>query len=114
MRQKQRTWFERITAFLGHRDRHHRVCRLCHKPIKKKEHWRQVQVGWFAPVYTVEHRDCKNPLHNPAPPPDLGPELPFDLTAMPASQPMDVFDLCQWSTAHQPELESETNSGEPK
>jgi hypothetical protein len=81
MKARARSWLERIVAVFLREDRHHRICRLCHRPVKKHERWRQVKVGWFAPVYTVEHRDCTNPLAParcvPAHP--VEPELPFEM-----------------------------------
>ena len=82
MRQQEKSWRKWLTGFFGRRDNHHRVCRLCHKPIKKHERWRQVKVGWFAPVYTVEHRNCAQPAEPaqwiPAVPKPNEPELPFE------------------------------------
>jgi hypothetical protein len=80
MRHKKLSWFERFTMLFDRQDPHHRICRHCHMPIRKKEHWHQVKVGWFAPFYAVEHNDCKHPT---AETPCLstrraGPELPFD------------------------------------
>ena len=81
MKQKRLTWFERITAFFARRDPHHRVCQLCRKPIKKGEHWHQVRVGWFAPYYTVQHKNCASPRQDAVQQIDrpIYPELPFDL-----------------------------------
>ena len=77
-------WLLDFVHRLRHGDEHHRVCRLCHKPIRRHEHWRQVKVGWFAPVYTVEHRDCAHPTaisHAiPVQTVPSEPELPFDGT----------------------------------
>lgn len=60
-------------------DRHHRICRKCHKPIGKHHKWHQLKVGWFSVHYTVEHNDCKNPTMETAwqRSQRLGPELPF-------------------------------------
>ena len=97
MKQKQLSWFERLLNFVHPANPHHRICYLCHKPIKRREHWRQVQFGWFAPVYTVEHRDCKNPLQELAKrmAQDLGSGLPFDdPTPLPSCDDTPI----SWST----------------
>lgn len=85
MKRKSDIPFSWLLDFFRRGDEHHRVCRICHKPIRRHEHWRQVRTGWFAPVYTVEHRDCKHPTIDPRETPyqrakRLEPELPFDGT----------------------------------
>lgn len=85
MKQTKLSWWERLLNRLHPPNPHHRICRMCRKPIRRHEHWRQVRVGWFAPVYTVEHCDCKDPLRNDPlkelakkMTQDLGPGLPFE------------------------------------
>ncbi len=57
---------------------HKRVCRKCHKLIKRHHRWHQVKIGWFSPWFCCEHWDCANPLRDPhAVAPYVGPELPF-------------------------------------
>lgn len=85
MKAKKLTFLERLFARLRPKEEHHRVCCRCHKPIRRHELWEQVRVGWFAPVYTVKHRDCKRPLRDPRETPfqiaqRLTQELPFDGT----------------------------------
>jgi hypothetical protein len=78
---KDSTFLERIFSLFGVKVEHHRFCRKCKKRIKRNHHWHQVQVGWFAPAFCLEHWDCESPQkqtpHQLAQ--RLGPELPFEV-----------------------------------
>lgn len=80
MKRKKLPWLTRLAAFFHRQEEHHRICWRCHKAIRRREHWHQVKVGWFAPFYTVEHKDCDDPFKlNPVQVIEiLGPNLPFE------------------------------------
>lgn len=71
--------FVAFLALFRPRNEPHRVCWRCKKLIKRREKYHHIRVGWFSPVFTVEHRDCKNPtmLTTQEIVQQLGPELPF-------------------------------------
>ena len=60
MKRKQSVW-DRLTGLFNREHNHHRICRLCKKSIKRHHKWHQVRVGWMAPWFCCEHRDCANP-----------------------------------------------------
>ncbi len=61
MKRKKLTWLESFTRIFNPPRDPHRICRLCHQRILRTHKWHSVKVGWFAPWYCCEHRDCKNP-----------------------------------------------------
>jgi len=73
------SWYERLVSWFNLEPAHHRVCRLCQRPIYKMHKYRHIKVGPFR-VDKVEHKDCSNPTMGTAY--QLAqrfiPELPFE------------------------------------
>jgi len=78
MKRKKLTWLERFTRIFNQPRDPHRICRLCHKRILRSHKWHSVKVGWFAPWYCCEHRDCSNPMKAASEKSNLTLELPFE------------------------------------
>lgn len=85
MRRKRLAWWVRLAGMVTGEDLHRRVCRRCGKPILRAHKWHHVKVGWFAPWYCCEHKDCKHPAMETASQTEvrlmkirLEPELPFE------------------------------------
>jgi hypothetical protein len=78
MKQKKMTWLKRFAGIFNPTRDQHRICRLCHKRILRAHKWHSVKVGWFAPWYCCEHRDCSNPMKAASKKPNQTLELPFE------------------------------------
>jgi deoxyribodipyrimidine photolyase len=80
MKDQKTGWLAWLAGIFHREQAYHRICRKCHKPIKRTHHWHAVKKGRFSSAYCVEHKNCKNPtMETPWQLAQrLGPELPFE------------------------------------
>lgn len=60
-KKKKVTWLGRCVHLIHPPEQHHRTCRNCKKLIHIHDRWHYQKIGWFAPIYCIQHDDCADP-----------------------------------------------------